>query len=259
MRRRLEDIQNRLAEYEASTIDTTISESDDMYDGGLESYLGVGVSAVYLICNAMMLAGVTRFRHVLDMPCGFGRVLRHLVECFADSSIVACDLDREAVDFCKKTFDVDGVYSRERFDDIRFDSTFDLIWCGSLLTHLPQERFKEAMRLFVRFLSPDGVAIITLHGRYTLTVQEKYLRLLPDDLFSQARQEFLDKGFGFGEYDGYEHRWEASYGVSLTAPSFVLGIVEKIPEVQICCYSERAWAGFHDVLIIRKEPASAAF
>ncbi len=254
MRKSFEDIMMRFVDYQASTIDTTISERDDMFDYGLERYLTVGLSAIHVISHAMMLTGLTRFHNVLDMPCGFGRVLRHLVKFLPESNIVACDLDRKAVDFCRKIFNVDGIYSKESFDDIRFDSTFDLIWCGSLLTHLKEERFREAIKLFVRSLSDEGVAIITLHGRFTLTVQEKYHKLLPDELFAEAMHGFLDRGFGFKEYEGHEN-----YGVSLISPSFVLGVVEKIPEIQICCYSERAWAGFHDVLIITKRPVSTGF
>lgn len=254
MRKRFEDILRRFVDYQASNIDTTISERDDMFDYGLERYLGVGLSAMHVISHAMMLTGLTRFHNVLDLPCGFGRILRHLVKFLPESHIVACDLNKEAVDFCRKTFNVEGIYSKERFDDIKFDSTFDLIWCGSLLTHLKEERFREAIKLFVRSLSDGGVAIITLIGRFTPKVQEKYHKLLPDELFAEAMQGFLDRGFGFKEYEGYEN-----YGISLSSPSFVMGVVEKIPEIQISCYSEREWVGFHDVLMITKKPISKEF
>lgn len=259
MRKRFEVIRDRLADYEASTIDKTISQNDGMYDGNLEQYLKVGLSAIHTVSHAMMLTGLMNCYNVLDMPCGYGRVLRHLVKFFPESNIVACDLDKESVDFCKKTFNVDGVYSKKRFQDIRFDLAFDLIWCGSLLTHLNEEGCKEAVKLFVRCLSDGGVAIITLHGRFALTVQERYCKMLPDELFSEVKQGFLNRGFGYREYDGYESNGEDSYGISLTSPSCIMSIVEKIQEIQICCYSEREWASFHDVLMIAKKPISQGF
>ncbi len=256
MRRRFESIHARLAAYETAALNTAISEQDDMFDAsGLDQYSRIGRSAVYAISHAMMLTGLDRCPRVLDLPCGFGRVLRHLIAFFPESHFVACDLNTEAVDYCKKTFNVEGVYGRERFD-YEFDSQFDLIWCGSLLTHLPEDKFRQAITFLIRNLAKEGVALVTLHGRFSLTVHETYSKLLPDDLFLHVKREFLTSGFGYREYEAAKG---TEYGLSLTSPSYVLSVVEKIEEVQIAGYSEREWAGNHDVLMIRKKPISALF
>jgi SAM-dependent methyltransferase len=172
-----------------------------MFDAsGLDQYLRIGRSAVYAISQAIMLTGQTDCRRVLDLPCGFGRVLRHLIAFFPGSHFVACDLNKGAVDYCRQTFNVEGVYGQDRFD-YDFDSPFDLIWCGSLLTHLPEQKFQDATAFLVRNLAEEGVAVITLHGRFSLTVHDTYSKLLPNDQFLQVKRDFLTNGFGYRDYD----------------------------------------------------------
>ncbi|MGG5887557.1 methyltransferase [Falsiroseomonas sp. HC035] len=40
---------------------------------------------------------------ILDLPCGFGRVTRVLRVRFPHASITACDLDREGVEFARRS------------------------------------------------------------------------------------------------------------------------------------------------------------
>jgi SAM-dependent methyltransferase len=107
-----------------------------MYAGSLDHYLSVGLSGLRIMRLALEIAGATDPKAILDLPCGHGRVLRHIRVAFPAARITACDLDRDGVDFCVREFGVNGVYSSSKPAEIPIGDQFDLIWCGSLLTHL---------------------------------------------------------------------------------------------------------------------------
>src|SRR6516225_708731 len=107
-----------------------------MFSGDREAYLSVGRSALRCINVSLMVAGIEAetIRTILDLPCGHGRVLRHLREAFPAANITASDLRRDAVDYCAKTFGARPLYSDEDVARIALaPNSFDLIWVGSLL------------------------------------------------------------------------------------------------------------------------------
>src|SRR5262249_43255454 len=151
-------------------IDLTISPHDDMFVAGeLASYLFVGTSALEVISEAMLLARKTHFADVLDVPCGYGRVTRHLVKFFPESQIFVSEIDRAKQGFCASTFGAQGI-------DLPPDFTgepsrcFDLIFVGSLLTHLNEARSVNLLRYLLKALSEGGLLIVTTHGRHATAV-----------------------------------------------------------------------------------------
>ena len=140
----------------------TISPHDSMFHpDDPHHYFSVGESAMKSIRLAVELSGV-RPDHILDLPSGHGRVLRWLVEEYPDAKITACDIDRDAVDFCAEHFGAVPLYSEVEPEAIPLDR-YNLIWVGSLLTHLDAP-------LWSRFLSVlskrTGVLVFTTAGRY---------------------------------------------------------------------------------------------
>ena len=106
--------------------------------GWATSYLTAGLSASRSIQASLDAAGkVISGGSVLDFPCGYGRVLRFLKEMFPDSTIVASDIESEAVEFCQRAFAVQGYLSTSArsLKTLSLPWKFDLIWCGSLITH----------------------------------------------------------------------------------------------------------------------------
>jgi len=79
-----------------------ISPDDDMYQGNDDHYFGVAESALQCIDAALQHAKRDRkkIKKILDLPCGYGRVLRILRAAFPRARIVACDILKEGVDFC---------------------------------------------------------------------------------------------------------------------------------------------------------------
>jgi SAM-dependent methyltransferase len=127
--------------YESSDISRVIAPDDDMthsWDNEQEyaHYFDIGLQALEIMLQAMFLAETTSVKTVLDMPCGFGRVARHLRTAFPQARLTCCDLYQDRVDFCSREFRAEGVKSKENYDDIEFPHTFDLIWVGSICRSL---------------------------------------------------------------------------------------------------------------------------
>lgn len=82
--------------YKNATVDPHISPNDSMNN---QWYLQIGRSAVEIIMAARLASNIRDVGRVLDLPCGHGRVLRHLVKLFANAEFDACDLDVDGVEF----------------------------------------------------------------------------------------------------------------------------------------------------------------
>src|SRR5258706_9977898 len=122
-----EYILNCLNAYRSAEIDQRISPKDGMND---KWYFQAGKSAVESIALACLASEVQEIRKVCDLPCGYGRVLRHLVQLFPQADFYACDLDAEGVDFCKTTFGARPMYSRAELTEMDLGAGYDLIWVG---------------------------------------------------------------------------------------------------------------------------------
>jgi SAM-dependent methyltransferase len=252
-------IKDLLSAYRARQLITAISPEDDMHNPAdpiaTARYMYVGLNALELILEAMTLARKQEIAAILDMPCGFGRVLRHLRAAFPSAAIHACDLYENRVQFCAKRLGAIPIKSKEELKDLDFAEKFDLIWCGSLLTHLPQRLFADALVLFSRSLQQGGIAVVTLHGRWTPFNQHHHIKYISDELFASAEQDFYRSGFGYADYQAPSiYKGQRNYGVSLAAPWYVLRLLEDDESVSVLSYRERAWDDHHDVLMLQKIP-----
>lgn len=251
----------RWQRYEASAVDRTISPVDDMYAtgvaGAFEHYWRIGREALALITEAMVLARVTTFQHILDLPCGGGRVTRHLAKFFPDAVIYAGDVDRAKMDFVVAQFDV------QRHEPTDFTNPspqhYDLIFVGSLLTHLPRDLYDAAVDYFIDALTPGGVLMFTSHGRVLIENPPRGQPLFSRLRASWALHVSLALG-GFGYNASLRQRLKGiRYGSSLNTPSWAMQLIERRGDATILGFKERAWDDFQDVLMVRKSSNPAGF
>lgn len=227
-------------------------------DGGMSSpdnneirkYFSDGRSAISVIRYALGVCGNLRPRSILDFAAGYGRVLRHLLVEFPNSTITACDINEAALEFCRDTFGVATLASRSDLALFWPPHAYDLIWCGSLFSHLPESAFRDALQCICRSLTPDGVAVITTHGRFSSEFGRG--RYLPGHAFDQLIEQYDANGFGYVDYP-HSNEFLGKYGVTLTSPSWVMNAVEAQTDVRIKGFIERGWCEHQDVLILQKK------
>ncbi len=234
-----------------------VSPNDEMYAGdkdGGDWYWFVGRSAIECISHCMAAAGkrardVTR---ILDFPCGHGRVMRYLKLAFPHAEITACDLLRDGVDFCSSRFGAVPVYSHNDPTRIGLQGrAFDLIWVGSLFTHLPGTRWNSFLNLFASSLREDGLLVFSAHGLlvyYRIKgIDRSYNYGLPHWRDTLVCHSYERNGMGYANY-----AQSADYGISLSNPAWVCDQIRRIPELTMVHFSASAWHNYHDVYACRR-------
>jgi SAM-dependent methyltransferase len=220
-----------------------IHPEDDMkhpQDPDATHYASVGRSAVAAIGRGLAATGRSfdDVESCLDMPCGYGRVLRMLAQEIPGECITACDINRRAIRFCASHFGATPLRSTPSLERMRL-GRYDLIWCGSLVTHLDERRVDQLLRAFAGALVPGGVAIVTIHsdppksGPWAPRAAEIAAALAQDGHFHVA-------------YDGalfdYGHAWHTKAYVCrafAAASGSEVGLVRHEP---------RGWDDHQDVL-----------
>src|SRR5579864_2676123 len=94
-------ISECLDRYKSLPLNRTISKNETMFD---KWYWEVGESAVEVIFSALAASFLSNVQNVLDIPCGHGRVLRHLTNLFPEANFTVSDLDKDGIEFCAETF-----------------------------------------------------------------------------------------------------------------------------------------------------------
>jgi SAM-dependent methyltransferase len=247
----LDDAEKRLL----GRISLKISSSEGMYRPGWSiSYLAAGLSASRGIHASLDAAGkVISGGAVLDFPCGYGRVLRFLKEVFPDSRIVGADIEADAVEFCQRAFSVQGYLSNpaSHFGSLSLPWKFDLIWCGSLITHLDQPAAVALLEFFCRHLTEGGVCVFTTHGRRIADMMTR--KEITFDLTEQGRlkvlQDYQQQGYGFADYSGAASDGGSSkgYGISVSSQSRVVEMARGVGPWEDVYYRESGWHTIQDV------------
>jgi len=225
-----------------------------------EWYLDVGYSAVQNIAQGYLCSWAGPVKKMLDLPCGHGRVLRHLVNLFPEAEVHTCDLDRSGVDFCRDTFGAKPIYSIEELSDVQFPMEYDLIWVGSLFTHTARGVLRRWLAHLAKFLSPRGILVATMHGRWCETVAKSH-NYINAEAWADILADYRATGYGYQDYARTENHdyIEGSYGVSLSTASEIVKEVERIPGLRLYSYTERAWADHQDVFVVGRPAYNEAW
>ena len=221
---------------------------DRMYDPDGADYFKVGLRAIQSIDAALALANLTDVRTILDLPSGGGRVLRFLSARFPTAKITACDIQRGAVDFCGEHLGAEPVYSSANLNEVLLDTKFDLIWCGSLMTHLNRGPMIDLLKFFKRHLNAGSLLVFTTHGDYVAArlPRKEFDYGLDGEQLPALIDGYERNGLGFAPYP--KGRYDTSeFGVSLTSPDWIDGQVRMVGGMRKVYFASRGWDDHQDV------------
>ena len=235
-----------------SKVESRISPRDGMYAGDGEHYFRVGLSAIHCLNEALNDAQIDSIRNILDIPCGYGRVLRFLVHRFPRARITACELATEAVEFCAQTFGAEPVLSSEDLAGLSFETPFDLIWCGSLFTHLDEAGIVGLLELFRGGLSPNGLAVFTTQGERVAQrmMAGEYDYGIAKEEIPIIIEAYRQSGYGFTTYPNVREYGVAQnnrYGISLTAPDWIRAQAKSVGGLREVYFRAHGWDDHQDV------------
>jgi SAM-dependent methyltransferase len=181
---------------------------------------------------------------LLDWGCGCGRVLRHWSH-LPRTGVFGCDINPRMVDWCAANLGFAEVRVNDISPPLPYpDSSFDLVYALSVITHLPEDLQHAWIQECLRVLRPDGYLLISTLGEYYLSRKR---------LTESERQTFVD-GNVVVLYD-------TSPGTSLCSayhpPEYVHRNLAK--DFELVVFRPAADDGRHDIHLLRKPaPALAA-
>lgn len=156
------------------------------------------------------------------------------------------EINKSALEFCKDNFRVNTVVSDTDFSRLSLPGRFDLIWCGSLLTHVDENSAAKLLKFFHEHLSPGGRCLFTTHGRRVADNIRGMPRAYGLGELAQGKMlsEFDRRGYGYGDYS-----YSPGYGISVVTPERMLSIARSVGSWKDVSFLERGWDNHQDVYI----------
>jgi SAM-dependent methyltransferase len=234
-------------------VDRRIDPDDQMHMSTEDRYFSVGRDAIRNIAAVQTLVGVPEPAAVLDLACGHGRVARYLAAAWPDAALVGCDTMTRALPFYAETFGAEVVESDPDFTQLQLGRSFDLIWSGSLMTHLPEAAASAMIDFMVRHLAAGGLAVFTTHGRYVATKWRSgtFPYRMSQDRLRGLSEQFDAGDYSYGDYDGM-----TNYGISMTPLAWIMRRLADHPEVRLASLVERGWDNHQDVVAVVRRDVS---
>lgn len=251
-----------------TNFDRTMSPDDHMVTADLESYFRTAQSGLDCVLKGVAAAGKApeEIKSVLDFGSGYGRVYRALAAGFPEAELTACDLMGPAAEFCASTFGGDWVESAENLDDTQLPRLYDLVWLGSVFTHLPAHRWAMLLDFLARFVESDGTVVFTTHGTRAVThIQDVLLVRNPyavdADRFELMVANIDRLGFDFIPNKPAATKYQADMGMEVTQNEYgfsfardwwIAELITRSPEWELVEYFAPGWAGNHDSAVLRR-------
>jgi trans-aconitate methyltransferase len=149
---------------------------------------------------------------LLDFASGYGRLTRALLQRLPAERIWVSDIYAEAIDWQVRTFGVNGFASVPDPAALAHDRKHDVIFVGSLFSHLPAELFRAWLQRLHGLLTPDGVLAFSVHDE----------SILPSD------QSMDGSGIRFFPWSESGSLDPAIYGMTYVTETFVADAIARI-------------------------------
>jgi hypothetical protein len=183
---------------------------------------------------------------ILDFASGYGRGARFIRSFFPKAHLHTQDVIGSANEFCRATFNCTSSPSFVEYDRLDTSVKFDVIWVGSLATHLDETKTISLLEYLSSSLKSDGRLIVSSHGSF---VYRRIRRKVSYGINGKGLRFFLSyffQGYTYRNYSG-----ENNYGISVISPGWWRRNA-KIAGLEVHSYSKRRWDAHHDVLVLTK-------
>jgi len=165
-----EDDRRYLAEHPSLTIPPPELRYNVVGPSTIEQFLRGGEQVVNDIEAALRSVNksLSGIREMLDFGCGCGRLVLALQgRSLAELRVTGCDVDTRAVHWCQQSLKEFKFIVNHALPPSPFENeSFDLIWCGSVFTHLDENHQDLWLDELNRVLKPNGILLASVHGPY---------------------------------------------------------------------------------------------
>jgi 2-polyprenyl-3-methyl-5-hydroxy-6-metoxy-1,4-benzoquinol methylase len=253
----LEKIQNIYNAKYGDDFISDIDKRDEMYQFLVDSPSVKDPTAEYFGSGELMRTNLQEvfddlgysFNQIdtfLDFACGYGRFTRFLVQKLNHEKITASDIDKNAVDFVKRTFGVNGFYSVDYPDRLIHAIRYDVIFVASLFSHLPLRLWGDWLKRLYDMLNDGGLLIFSTHGM-------NHYYLLDDE--TKTLVEKIEKGFYYLPKSFDTERLSAEfYGTTYVSYDYVGKFIRQNNiRGKVVAYYPKKLCNFQDIYVIKKD------
>jgi SAM-dependent methyltransferase len=227
----------------------------DSSPGEIASYAERGRNVVALVEETLAAAGkqIEDVERWLDFGCGYGRVLRFLLERVPPERVSASDVIAEGVEFCRAEFGVTALRSRPELAAVQLGS-FDFVYAISVITHLDERNSVDFLRLLGDSLTEGGIALFTTHGEWSLAHPSHYgseYEARAEEIEAAVRE----RGIAYLRYEFAPD----DYGMTWHSREFVEGTMAELHGTQLrpLLFKPRGLDGHQDVFAYQRVAPSA--
>ena len=128
-------------------------------------FTGSGVVNLFEILPVLLPHLSGRDPHLLDWGCGCGRLARHLINDPRFASYMGCDIDAEAVEWCRLHLSGGEFLCIPAEPPVALpDRAFTAVIGYSVMTHMERELQLRWLAELYRLTAPGAVMALTVHG-----------------------------------------------------------------------------------------------
>lgn len=231
-----------------------LAPQDAMFEGDPAHYLRCGASALLAVHAATLLGGLEP-TSILDFGSGAGRVTRWLHAHWPDAALSATDLRAEDLAFCAAEFGCTTWVSGAGIETLAAPGTYDLIWAGSVLTHLDQARAEALVTKLLSWTRPGGLVVASVHGRTCIPRAAEFKHYGVERVRWYALVHAFERGadYVYADYDMHK----PGYGISVVRAGWMAGLLERLEDTRLVLHGERLWDDHHDVIALQRTGGAA--
>jgi len=180
----------------------------------------------------------------LDFAGGYGRFTRFLIQKLSREKITASDIDKTAVDFCKKTFGVNGFYSVDNPNRMIHDNKYDVIYVASLFSHLSLRLWDGWLKRLYDMLNERGILIFSTHGMHCYNLLDEK---------SKKHVGNVEEGFYYFAGSETKRLSTKDYGTTYVTYDHVEKVIRQSNIGKILAYYPKKLWDFQDIYVIKKD------
>ena len=203
-----------------------ISKDDWMAGPSPEWYFKRGYSALCAIIYECYRARL-RPKRILDFGCGHGCVARMLDAHFTSATVVGQDINPDWMEWCKTVLGIETVVSEDRISDVKLPrDEYDLIWAGSVFSHISEAATIHLLEEMKAALTDDGLIVFSTAGQIMRNgYKPGMIKFLFDEDIAAMARDFDAGEYAFVKYNAGDYK---DWGHSLFSASWLFAQAGKM-------------------------------
>ena len=132
---------------------------------------------------------------------------------------------------------------------MKLGSGYDLIWVGSVITHLNAPPIQRLLETLTTSMKSGGRLFFSTHGDHPASMMKNGQDYgLDRGVLPKVVASYQQTGFGYADYPT-----STGYGISLTSEAWLKELITTIPGLRFASHLTRGWSDHQDLVYCIRE------